>query len=147
MSTIMFLAVYIALASGVGFGLRAYLKRNNPGSSPSRPTINRIEDKELKRALKWTLGFGAMSGVTVGFIVGQWAQLRLLGGVTVLTQQAIFLVALLAFTVLGNLAANPPLRKGLGGSEAAEPAEPSRAYLTGFAIGRRVAALVSRKDR
>jgi hypothetical protein len=111
----------LATGSGIGVGLwlRTYLKRNHPNSG-IRPTIDRIADVELKRALKWTLNFGMMAGVACGFLIGMFvAQRRLLADCPGNILAIIVFFLLIAFFVLMVLASRPPLgKKWLRASEA-----------------------------
>jgi hypothetical protein len=121
MDKLTLLVAAVAVPAGAlatGLGLRAYLKRKHPGSW-IRPTIDRVEDEELKRALKWTLNFGMMAGLVAGFFVGTVAQRRFLADTTGNTRDVIICLTLIPFAVFSILASRPPLGKWLRRSEAA----------------------------
>jgi hypothetical protein len=107
----------IAIAVPIGLGIRLYLGRKYPGSA-ILPTFTKLQDKGLTRAFRWTMTFGGLAGLVLGFLVGMRAEHQFLYSATMDTKAMMFAAGMVVFAALMILATHPPLGKRVRGAEA-----------------------------
>src|ERR1035437_6622985 len=100
----------IAIAVPIGIGVRLYLGRKHPGS-PILATFSKLQDKGLKRAFRWTMIFGVLAGLVLGFFVGMRAEHQFLNSATMDSKAMMFAAGMAVFAALMIVASHPPLGK------------------------------------